>query len=210
MGLIDAAGGHGALALAFKASGQIDKAIVADIYEPRAFHNLRTAWLDDASSAQQGVCHQYTDLRTPGWLTAILQREGISPSDAAVVACHACGVLTDELIRDCIAAQVSFAIMPCCHGERSARGAMIRDLQATWGIHKDLVYDPMRWGVIDASPGYTAKLRTIDPAITPKNHILIGIRESKAVEKKQRQDRLDDLERKAMHSAIMSARRLSQ
>ena len=34
---MDAAGGHGALALAFKASGQVDTAVVADIYEPQSF-----------------------------------------------------------------------------------------------------------------------------------------------------------------------------
>ena len=112
--LVDAAGGHGGIALAFLASGKVKQAVVADIYQPRGYSNLRAAWAPDAL-----IEHRCVDLRVEGWLQQLLVETGIDAAETAVTACHACGVLTDELIRECLRAQVSFAIVPCCHGEKA-------------------------------------------------------------------------------------------
>ena len=112
--LVDAAGGHGGIALAFLASGRIKQAIVADIYQPKGFSNLRAAWAPDAL-----IQHRHVDLRCAGWLRQLLAETGVEAVEAAVTACHTCGVLADELIQECLQAHVSFAIVPCCHGEKA-------------------------------------------------------------------------------------------
>lgn len=214
--LVDAAGGHGGVALAFKASGQIDRAIVADLYRPRGFENLRRAWtLEDSESVGNttlssidAVQHQCVDLRDPNWLRALLEHEGVSPLDVIVVSCHACSVLTDELIRTCLEAQVSFAVMPCCHGEQGARGEMVRDLTQVLGVPRDITYDLMRLGVIDATPGYVARFKTIDAAITPMNHILIGVRAGPEELAKRHSNRQAALNRMAATSETPSGGRL--
>ena len=112
--LVDAAGGHGGIALAFLASGRIKQAIVADIYQPRGYSNLRAAWAPDAK-----IEHRHVDLRTAGWLRNLMAEAGVEAAQTVVTACHACGVLADELIHECLQAEVSFAVVPCCHGEKA-------------------------------------------------------------------------------------------
>ena len=112
--LVDAAGGHGGIALAFLASGRIKRAIVADIYQPRGYSNLRAAWAPDAK-----IEHRHVDLRTAGWLRTLMEEAGVEAAQTVVTACHACGVLADELIHECLQAEVSFAVVPCCHGEKA-------------------------------------------------------------------------------------------
>jgi len=193
--LIDAAGGHGGLALAFKAAGHVHRSVVADLYERRSFDNLRNAWLPHSLST---VRHQNVDLRHRSWLQQIMACEAVVPEEVAVVACHACSVLADELICVCLAAGVNFAISPCCHGEQGARGEMVKEYVRQLGVRRDSAYDLMRLGVIDATPGYIARLRMMDPSITPMNHVVMGLRASSEEMGKSNRMRSAALDRMAM------------
>eukprot|EP00929_Paragymnodinium_shiwhaense_P099835 TRINITY_DN61710_c0_g1_i1.p1 TRINITY_DN61710_c0_g1~~TRINITY_DN61710_c0_g1_i1.p1 ORF type:complete len:314 (-),score=35.91 TRINITY_DN61710_c0_g1_i1:31-972(-) len=173
--LVDVGGGHGGLALSFRASHHTKRAIVADIFKPDSFDNLRRAWSFDQDS-EADVEHRHTDLRDRQWLQRLISEEQVDPADVAVIGCHTCGVLADELISTCLEARVSFAIMPCCHGEQGVRGDNIKSISSEFGVPQDSAYDMMRLGSIDAAPGYIARLRKIDSSITPRNHILIGVR----------------------------------
>eukprot|EP00927_Polykrikos_kofoidii_P034485 TRINITY_DN29259_c0_g1_i1.p1 TRINITY_DN29259_c0_g1~~TRINITY_DN29259_c0_g1_i1.p1 ORF type:complete len:366 (-),score=43.42 TRINITY_DN29259_c0_g1_i1:108-1205(-) len=184
--VVDAAGGHGALALAFTAGRSAESAIVADMYTPSSFESMHAAWIpsplpspleDDGPTLQTraNVKREEVDLRNVEWLQTLLMRVDVSPSDCAVVACHACGPLADEIIRTCLDARVNFAVMPCCHGERGGRGDNVKRVAQTLGVPREVTYDLMRVGAIDATPGYVARLRTIDPEITPVNRIVVGL-----------------------------------
>lgn len=141
--------------------------------------------------------HEHVDLCKGSWLRALLCRESVSAEEVAVVACHACSLLADELIQTCLEARVNFAVMPCCHGEPGARGDMVKELSETLGTPRDAVYDLMRLGAIDATPGFRARFRTIETAITPMNHVLIGSRETHVEEAKGRASRAGQLAKRA-------------
>lgn len=210
--VVDAAGGHGAVALAFCAGGQALRGVVADIRTSQSFENLREAWTPLATEGPRAdwrVCHVPVDLRDPTWLRGVLATHQVSSEDVAVVACHSCSVLADQLIQTCLEAEVSFALMPCCHGERGARGDTIKDGARQLGVPVDTAYDLMRLGAIDAAPGYVARLRSIDASITPKNRILLGIRGSiDELEKRraQRTKQLDTLAEKWLEQGEISLR----
>ena len=176
--LIDAAGGHGGIALVFRAYNKVDHAVVLDLYEPSSFKNLRSAWLPEDEQSGAAVEFKNGDISEAGWLPSLLERKGIKAEDVIVVACHACSLLSDELIHECMKAKVEFAIMPCCQGEDSRRGKMMLHTAKILGIGHDTIIDISRLGVIEQTPGYKAMMRCIDSAITPQNRILIGLHES--------------------------------
>lgn len=85
-----------------------------------------------------------------------------------VVSSHACGTLTDRILERAIAARVRVAVLPCCH-----------DLEACdAGDLEGWVDGPLAIDVVRAmrlrEHGYRVWTQTIDPAITPKNRLLIG------------------------------------
>lgn len=185
--LVDAAGGHGALALAYGASGKAERAIVADLRRrASSFENLRAAWMPETGN---NVQYEYVDLSHGNWLRDLIEREAVQPAEVAVVSVHACGALTDALIDACTEARVDFALMPCCHGRCKDRlHRPLRDAARVMGISPEAATDLARFGVI-ASRGYTAKVRAIDPAITPVNKILIGLCEEDSARDDDQRDR---------------------
>ena len=202
--LIDCAGGHGGVALVFRAFQRVERAIVLDMYEPRSFAQLRCAWMPEDEGTKREVRFLRGDLGAKGWLKSLLEEEEVQADDVVVVACHACSLLSDELIRQCIECGVEFAIMTCCQGEESQRGLMMRNTGKLLDIEHGTVIDLARLGVIDGSPGYKAMMKCIDPRITPQNRILLGLRETEQDAERRLSDRsrsLSKLARKYRHIA---------
>lgn len=200
--LVDAAGGHGGIALVFRAFHRVERALVVDLYEPKSFKNLRSAWMPEDEGTSEAVDFQVGDISEAGWLKSILQTRNVDPSDVVVVACHACSLLSDELIDECISCQVEFAIMPCCHGGDNRRSKMMVNTGKLLEIPQGMVIDIARLGVIEGSPGYKATMRCIDSNITPQNRVLIGLHETASDIAKREADRsfaLMRLARKYQH-----------
>jgi len=202
--LVDAAGGHGGIACVFLAHKRADRAIVVDLYQPTSFENLRLAWADGSDAS---VKYHIADVSSPDWLSSLLDKEAgdLQPSEIGVVSCHACSLLSDELIRACTRSQVDFALMPCCHGEDSRKGKMMLNTAKMLGIPHDMLIDISRLGIIEETSGYKASMRCIDSSITPQNRILLGLRESEAdAEKRElaRSASLYRLARKYRHIGI--------
>jgi methyltransferase family protein len=87
-----------------------------------------------------------------------------------VVSCHACGALTDEILERAVAVRAAVAVLPCCHDfERCHAGSL-----SGW-MDRSLAIDTMR-AVRLEQHGYRVWTQTIPAAITPKNRLLIGIR----------------------------------
>ncbi|CAE8628631.1 unnamed protein product [Polarella glacialis] len=132
--------------------------------------------MPEDEDTESAVRQERIDISYPGWLTSLLEREAIPAEATAVVASHACGGLTDELIRECTTLSVEFAIMPCCHiNERGGRQDRLRHATTLLDIPYSVVLDIARLGVIDACPGYKASLRMIDKAISRMNRIPLDI-----------------------------------
>ena len=178
---------------------------MVDLYQPKSFENLRSAWgyPDEASPS---VKYRIADISSPGWLASLLEQEavGLKPSEVAVVSCHACSLLSDELIRACTESGVDFALMPCCHGEDSRKGKMYLNTAKMLGVPHDVLIDISRLGIIEAS-GYKGSMRSINASITPQNRVLIGLKESQADAEKRalaRSASLLRLARKYRHIGI--------
>ena len=191
--IIDIAGGHGALGMAFKVHRNMVrskkttelKVIIGDLHGPGSYHNLKRAWLpEEEEQGLTNVHHKMIDIRDRGWLLQILKSENIKPTDCGVVGCHVCNALSDEVIDECLKAHVEFCIMGCCHGSTSQQGILIKTSAKELGVSLGMLVDTARFGVIANSKGYMAKIRTIDANITPENRILIGVYDDQNEEEK--------------------------
>ena len=91
----------------------------------------------------------------------------ILPGDI-VVSVHACGAMTDVVLRLAAAARARVAVLPCCHD------AAVCDAGALSGWMDDaLAIDVVRARRL-ASCGYHIWTQRIPRDITPKNRLLIG------------------------------------
>jgi Methyltransferase domain len=89
-------------------------------------------------------------------------------ADDVVVSTHACGALTDLVLKRAVAAQARVAVLPCCHDEDTCDTGGL----AGW-VDVSLAIDATRarWLV---AQGYDVHTQLIPEAITPKNRLLIG------------------------------------
>jgi len=85
-----------------------------------------------------------------------------------VISIHACGVLTDMVLKKAVKARARLAVLPCCHDvELSETGGLEGWMEGT------LAVDIMRAMRLRAE-GYMVMTRTIPAEITPKNRLLMG------------------------------------
>jgi SAM-dependent methyltransferase len=120
-----------------------------------------------ASAAKLAAALADTWPRLAGRVTfaaSTLDEVTVVPSDV-VVSVHACGGLTDDVLSAALAARARVAVLPCCH----VTGA---SPLAGW-LDPALAVDVARAHRLVAA-GYTIATQTIDPAITPKNRLLLG------------------------------------
>ena len=89
----------------------------------------------------------------------------LTPDDV-VVSVHACGALTDDVLAAAVAARARVAVLPCCHDAR-------RSPLDGW-LDAPLALDVARAHRLVAA-GYDVVTQTIDPRITPKNRLLLGV-----------------------------------
>jgi hypothetical protein len=96
--------------------------------------------------------------------------DAVIGADDIVVSCHACGALTDDVIAVAVAARAFVAVLPCCHvlPHRSEKPNPL----AGW-LDGSLAIDVDRAHRL-AAAGYGVHTSSIDPAITPKNRLLIA------------------------------------
>lgn len=153
--VVDWAAGHGLLAHCLLLLDESSPAALAyDIREPPS-----------AARVHAGLCAVWP--RLTGRVTFSTTRPQLSADDL-VVSCHACGTLTDEVLDAASAVGARVAVMPCCHAHgRSDTGGLDGWLDASLAI------DVTRAARLRAT-GYRVHTACIDPAVTPKNRLLIA------------------------------------
>lgn len=88
--------------------------------------------------------------------------------DDLVLSVHACGALTDSVLKRAVRAHARVAVLPCCHDlAQSDTGGL-----EGW-MEGPLAVDATRAARLRAR-GYTVLTRTIPAEITPKNRLLMG------------------------------------
>jgi hypothetical protein len=91
----------------------------------------------------------------------------LGPGDV-VIATHACGRLTDEVIARAVAARARLALLPCCQDEETCDAGGL----SGW-MDLALAVDATRVARLRAE-GYAVTTQTIPRAITAKNRFLLG------------------------------------
>jgi hypothetical protein len=156
--VVDMACGHGLLAhimLLLDDSSPSAVAIDARI-SPNAGNLSRT--LIDAWSRLDGRI---------AYVEKSLENIDIRPDDV-VVSVHACGQLTDTIIKKAVAADARIAVLPCCHDVAQSETGSLEG----W-MDGPLAVDVMRAAFLREN-GYTVMTRKIPGDITPKNRLLMG------------------------------------
>ena len=125
------------------------------------------------------------------WKTADLRPIGtanplVLPTSSVVVACHACGLLSDEAIA-AATFQTSrpIILLPCCYPHKPKVNARHNAPSFSWDRFPWLLKGAVNKGgpeAIDAARisflkgiGYTVTVDFIDPEITPQNKAIIAI-----------------------------------
>jgi hypothetical protein len=156
--VIDMAGGHGLLAhIMLLLDATSPDAIVVDRTTPKSAAPIHAA-LADAWPRLAGLVQ---------FIERDLGTVAVTESDV-VVSAHACGALTDAVLRVAVEARARVAVLPCCHDARvSATGAL-----GGW-LDPSLSIDVMRVVTLERQ-GYRVWTQTIPAAITSRNRLLLG------------------------------------
>jgi hypothetical protein len=90
-------------------------------------------------------------------------------ADDLVVSVHACGALSDVVLRRALEARAHVALLPCCHDAASCdTGGLLGFLPLPLAI------DATRVARLRAA-GYDVVTQTIPAAITPHNRLILGL-----------------------------------
>ncbi len=156
--VVDLASGHGLLGIVL---------LVLDDSSPRALLVDRRL---PKSAAILVKCFEEAFPRLRGRLELVegsLAEVALFSGDL-VVASHACGPLTDQVIARAIQVRAKVAVLPCCQAvARSDTGGL-----EGW-LSPDLAIDVMRAERL-RSAGYQIVTQQIPSAITPKNRLLLA------------------------------------
>jgi hypothetical protein len=156
--VVDLAGGHGLLAhLMLVLDDSSPSAVVVDTTRPPS-----AATLHDALVRAWPRLGGRVEFVTGPIADARLQ------SNDLVVSCHACGALTDEIVKLATSARARLAVLPCCHDFAACDAGPL----SGW-VDGALAIDLMR-AVRLEDCGYRVWTQTIRADITPKNRLLLG------------------------------------
>ena len=156
--VVDLAGGHGLLAQALLLlDDSSPEALVVDRVVPPS-----------ATSVSDAVTRVWP--RLSGRVRFVVGDLGAVrlTTDDLVVSSHACGALTDAVLRQAADAGARVAVLPCCHDVDSCDSGPL----AGW-LDAPLAIDVMRAVALERR-GYRVWTQQIPAAITPKNRLLLG------------------------------------
>lgn len=156
--VVDVAGGHGLLAhLMLLLDDSSPRALVVDPAPPPSAADVGRALVEAWPRLAGRI-----DTRAE-----VLDEVALALDDV-VVSSHACGALTDRVLRAAVAARARVAVLPCCHDAETCEPGPLRG----W-MELSLAVDAMRAQRL-AAAGYDVWTQTIPTAITPKHRLLLG------------------------------------
>lgn len=156
--IVDLACGHGLLAqILLLLDNRSSEALAVDLRIPKSAATLAESlyrswpWLEERTS----------------FIETDLEKVILHPDDV-IVSAHACGGLTDLILKRAVAARARVAVLPCCHNLANA------DLGGLEGwMDGPLAIDVVRVSRL-RSQGYRVYTQQIPGDITPKNRLLMA------------------------------------
>jgi hypothetical protein len=158
--VVDLAAGHGLVAhLMLLLDDSSPSAVCVDRQIPPSAHRLAAALTEAWPRLGGRISYLEQSVEDP----RLVLRE-----DDVVVSSHACGALTDLVLRRAVAARARVAVMPCCHDADTCDAGALDG----W-VDLGLAIDVTRARHL-AAAGYRVHTQRIPEAITPKNRLLFG------------------------------------
>jgi hypothetical protein len=156
--VVDLGAGHGLLAqLMLLLDDSSTAAIAVDTALPRSAATLHEA----LHHAWPRLAGRITFLEAP------LESVGLCDGDV-VVSSHACGALTDTILKRAVQARTRLAVLPCCHDlDTCDVGPLSGWVDATLAID-------LRRALRLEQQDYRVWTQTIPAAVTPKNRVLLA------------------------------------
>lgn len=156
--VVDLAAGHGLLAqVLLILDRDISSALAVDLRIPESAARLAAEVAVDWPAASSRLQILQQDLN----------EVELTPSDL-VVSAHACGALTDLVLRRAASARCRVAVLPCCHDLATCYDGSLKG----W-LDGPLAVDVTRAAWL-RSQGYRVYTQAIPGDITPKNRLLMG------------------------------------
>ena len=156
--VVDLGAGHGLLAqVMLLLDGSSPSALAVDKKMPPSAEKLHHALVN----AWPTLADRVALVESP------LEHVDILPTDV-VVSSHACGALTDFVLRRAAEARACVAVLPCCHDRKACNAGPLRG----W-LDAPLAIDAMRAVRLEAQR-YQVWTERISADVTPKNRLLLG------------------------------------
>lgn len=156
--VVDLAAGHGLLAHVL---------LVLDRSSPSAIA-VDAVIPPSAARLHEVLADAWPHLRTRVVMRAApIADVAIAPGDL-VVASHACGALTDEVIDRAAAARVPLGVLPCCHDVDTCDAGAL-----TGWVDASLAIDIGRVTRLERA-GFHVWTQTIPDSVTPKNRLILA------------------------------------
>jgi SAM-dependent methyltransferase len=156
--VVDLACGHGLIAhLLLLLDDTSETAIAVDRRIP-----------DSAARVARAMTEEWP--RLSGRITVLeqtIEEAGVGAGDL-VVSAHACGTLTDDVLRKAIGASARVVVLPCCQAAAKSDAGGLEG----W-LDPALAIDVTRAALLRAH-GYRVHTQHIPESITPKNRLLFG------------------------------------
>ena len=157
--VVDLAGGHGLLAqIMLLLDDSSPEACVVDPAIPPSSTALHDALVREWPRLAERV----------HFVASPIESFAMLESDVAVSS-HACGALTDEILRHAINVRARVAVLPCCHDFETCDAGPL-----TGWVDQSLAIDIMRATRLEQQ-GYRVWTQTIPEEITPKHRLLLGV-----------------------------------
>ena len=163
--VVDLAGGHGLLAqIMLIADRSSPSAIVVDTALPVSSRRIHVA-----------LAHCWPEIKgRVDFVEGAIDKIELAASDV-IVSCHACGTLTDRVLRRAVDARARVAVLSCCHDLVACDTGGL-----TGWISGPAAVDIVR-AVRLSERGYRTWTKTIPADITSQNRLLLGAPRNPAV-----------------------------
>jgi len=164
--IIDVCSGNGLNSLLWLAQGATKHAYMIDKRENSYFEGLKQEFIRLDHSIENRTEFIEKDIFKGRPLDQAPHGNGM------MVSVHACGTLTDRVMEISMQYHLPFAVMPCCHSDKNDYPYIMTEILPYF--RSDDAIDVMRILHLQNN-GYEIILRRIDPKITDKNLIMMGL-----------------------------------
>jgi len=178
---VDLCAGCGVVGLFLALMDARRKVLAIDRHQSRLAAQLHKEVAIHFHGLQERIHWKTADLRPIGTANPL-----VLPTSSVVVACHACGLLSDEAIAAAtFTTSRPMILLPCCYPRKPKVNARHNAPSFSWDRFPWLLKGAVNKGgpeAIDAARisflkgiGYTVTVDFIDPEITPQNKAIIAI-----------------------------------